>query len=111
MSNKIWTKGNILIIGSKTIPFNGKIKDFIIIDDSIIVLIEYTTQIGEQNIFCYNFSGKELWQIPLPIKLHTQNYYTGIYLRDEILYAYSISGVEYELKWSTGEVVNSELIK
>jgi hypothetical protein len=46
-----------------------------------------------------------------PVELHDSNYFSGIYLRGDELYAYNINGVEYHLDKQTGDVLDTELIK
>jgi outer membrane protein assembly factor BamB len=87
------------------------VKQIVDLENYIVVLVGYCSEVGERNVFCYNASGQLKWQIPNPVQLHEINYYTGIYIREQQLYAYSVSGVEYNLNEETGEILKSEFIK
>jgi hypothetical protein len=89
----------------------SKIKKILMLDNSIVILVEYNIDIGDRNVICYDFKKVLKWQIPSPIEVHHENDFTGIYLRDFELYAYNRNGVEYHLNRETGEVLGSELIK
>ena len=83
----------------------------IYLKNSRVVIVKPNTEIGDRNIFCFDYSGKIKWQVPAPPQLHQSNYFTGIYLREGELYAYSLNGVEFHLDKETGVVVDSALIK
>lgn len=93
------------------VSFESTIEDILILKTSLIILLKYNSILGERNIFSYGFDQSLKWQIPQPVQIHSLNYYSSIYLTDNELYAYSISGVEYHLNIETGEILDSELIK
>jgi hypothetical protein len=110
MSIRIKINKNEITIGNKHLVLSNEIKKNIVLEEFVIILIEYS-KLNNRNIYCYDFIGNLVWQIVEPIVLHTDNYYTDIYIHHDDLYAYSISGIEYKLNKSTGEIIGSELIK
>jgi hypothetical protein len=104
-NNNIYKNGKIFI----TLP--SKVKKILLLDNCILMLISNDPLLRERNVFCYDLSKQLKWQIGNPIKIHSDNFYTDIYLRDYELYAYSVSGVEYQLDIESGAVLKSELIK
>lgn len=97
--------------GSLFLLLPSNIQKILVLDDSIIIQIVPDEANEERNVLCYDFLGVLKWQIPSPIKVHRDNYYTGIYLRDGSLFAYSISGIEYHLDINSGLALESQLIK
>ena len=93
------------------ITFQYKIENLLVFPTSLIVLLEPDSSMDERNVFCYAFDKSFKWQIPQPASIHGSNYYSSIYITDDELYAYSVSGVEYHLNVETGEIIKSELIK
>lgn len=102
---------NIFKEGEIFISFHSKIEKIIQFDNCVLVLFSSRLFAGDQNVFCYDLSKQLKWQIAKPIKVHENNYFTGIYLRDSELYAYSVSGVEYQVDKESGTFLKSELIK
>jgi hypothetical protein len=102
---------NIYFNGEIFISLATKVEIILQLDNCILILITNDPLLREQNIFCYDLSKQLKWQIGKPIKIHNDNYFTDIYLRDSELYAYSVSGVEYQLDKESGAVLKSELIK
>lgn len=89
----------------------SEIKKILVLDTSLVVLLNYNPDIGNRNVFCYDFDKVPKWQVPAPIEFHHENDFTGIYLRGGELYVYNRNGVEYHLDKETGKVLDSELIK
>lgn len=84
----------------------------LVLEDSILVLLNTDSLKSDRNIFCYDFKGDLKWQIPEPDKLQANNYYTSIYLTGEgILMAYNINGVEVTIDKQTGAILDKQLIK
>ena len=111
--NSFVIEGNKMLFDGKVfLVFDDIIQDFIISDDSIIVLVDAAKSHNNQNIYCYDFNGKLRWRIPPPDKLHFQNYYTSMYLsEDDFLQAYNINGVEVTVDKQNGNILKKELIK
>lgn len=93
------------------LSFPSQIEMFLILANSIVILISHTPSVEDQNVFCYDLSGQLKWQIPKPFQIHAENYFSSIYLNGLDLFAYSICGVEYHIEKESGQVLNSELIK
>lgn len=108
-----WThKGRILYksgVVFKEMP--AVILETVVSPQSIVVLTESTPATGERNVYCLDFKGGMLWQVPQPVAIHEENQFTGIYYRGNALFAYSVSGVEYRLNPDTGIVLESQLIR
>lgn len=83
------------------------------IGNIIVVLTDsgVENQFNNENVYCYDFSGKELWQIENLNLFHEKQDYTGIYVLDSDLYIYNRCGVEVKIVAETGEVLSTELIK
>lgn len=108
----IRTSDNRILNNGKTIielPTN--VVDVLSINQLIVVLVDKAQTDNDRNIVCYDFNGNFKWQVPEPIKLHSENYFVGIEIRETQLYAYSVSGVEYHLDPNTGSVLETQLIK
>ena len=112
-NNSFIIQGNKLFHNEKAlIVCNAIIQDFIVIDDSIVILVDPNGSQDDQNIYCYQISGKLKWQIPPADKLHHENYYTSVYVsEDASLQAYSINGVEITIDKLNGNILKKELIK
>ena len=82
-----------------------------VLHNSVVILLEYNTDIGNQNVFCYYFNKILKWRVPAPAEFHDENDFTGIYLRQFELYVYNRNGVEYHLDKETGKVLDSQLIR
>jgi hypothetical protein len=87
------------------------IQKLVVLGDSIVILVAYSPIIGNQNVFCYDHNKHVLWQIPPPVEFHDENYFTGLYLTHDRLYAYNKNGVEYQLDKQTGKILESQLIR
>lgn len=87
------------------------IKALLVFKNNIVLLVANSPTVDEQNVFCYDISGHLKWQVPKPVTIHSENYFTSIYFQESELYAYSISGVEYHLEKETGNIIDSQLIK
>lgn len=64
-----------------------------------------------ENVYCYDFSGKELWQIEDLNLIHEKYDYTGLYFQESDLYLYNRCGVEVKINPESGKVLSTELIK
>jgi hypothetical protein len=103
---RIKYKGRLLL----TAP--AEIEKYIIIEDLIVVLVNGSSILSDQNVFGYSVTGELHWTIPEPDALHQRNSYTSIYLSAAgELRAYSESGVEYTLNQYDGSVISKLLIK
>lgn len=91
-----------------TLP--SEIKKILVLDNSLVILLD-NADIGNRNVFCYNFNKLLKWQVPAPIEFDHENDFTGIYLSEFELYVYNRNGVEYHLDKETGKVLDSQLIK
>lgn len=65
---------------------------------------------SDRNIYCYQ-SEIQIWQIEEAPKIHSRNYFTSVYMRDDDLYAYCINGIEVLVNKDNGKILKSELIK
>ena len=107
--NKLLFSNDSLLIESPAL-----IKNFLIIKNLVILLIDSNELKDDKNIFCYNLNGKFIWQIKeVPIlPLHTRNYFTTIYFNEKDGFqAYNLNGVETTINLNNGEIVKKELIK
>lgn len=99
------------------IRFQGlKVEKAINFKDVYIVLIEPFEEGSkkpiENNVSAFDSNGNFLWKIKKKSFIGQQHtYYTGIYIRDEKLYLYNITGVELMVDHKTGEIISEELIK
>jgi hypothetical protein len=102
-----FSHNNTLLISAKS-----SIKDFLIINDLIVLLLDSDDFDSDQNIFGYNLDGIIRWQISEISKLHKRNYFTSIYInkKDELL-AYNKNGIEATINKDNGEIIMSELIR
>ncbi|HRP37699.1 MAG TPA: hypothetical protein PLS50_07880, partial [Candidatus Dojkabacteria bacterium] len=98
------TKNMLLCDNKQFLIAEAEIKNFLIIseDKLIILLLDFDHLQSDRNIFCYGFDQKLKWKIPQPDKLHSDNYYTSVYLSDGVLYAYNINGVEVAINKYNG---------
>jgi hypothetical protein len=101
----------ILKDGKPIIKLEADAIDSVLIDHVIVILMKKVPEDTDRNIVCYDFEGKFRWRVSSPLKIHSENYYVGIELRDNQLYAYSISGIEHLLNPNTGEILETELVK
>ena len=74
-------------------------------------LFDYRKIDSNRNVFGFSFDGHQIWQIAEPYKIHAENYYAGIYFRENELSAYCVNGVEVSLDKNTGKEISSQLIK
>jgi hypothetical protein len=112
MTNNFVFKSNILYRdGERFLSFPSSINEILVIKNRVIILLQNSSPIGNQNIFCFDFQKNQIWQISKPVELHYDNYFSAIYLRDDELYAYNINGIEYHLDKETGDILDTELIK
>ena len=112
MSNDFDFKNKILYKdGEPFLSFLSDIDKILVLKNTVLVLLKFSSPVDNQNIFCFDFQKNKIWQIPKPVKLHSSNYFSGIYLRGDELYAYNINGVEYHLDKETGNVLDTEMIK
>jgi hypothetical protein len=103
---------NILYNNNKPfVVLPSEIKKILVLENSIVVLLNHNQVVGNRNVFAYDFNKKIQWQIPAPVEFHSDNEFSAIYLRENELYAYNINGVEYHLNKDTGEILESQLIK
>ena len=104
--NKYFDKDKVLF------TTKAKIQSHLVLTNSIIVLVNADELSSDRNIFGYDAGGFLKWQIPAPDVLHSQYYYTSIYLSpSKELQAYSKNGVEVTIDVETGEIIHKELIK
>ena len=88
-----------------------KVRNALIVDKFIVLLVEPNSLFGDQNIICCNLGKIIIWQIADIVKLQEKNYYTSIYLQDQKLYGYNINGVEVTIDVNTGNILTKELIR
>ena len=106
-SKKIITLKNGFLIN-----VNQEVKEYKIIEDNIIVITEPKNgKINNENVYCYNFEGKKLWQIEDLKLFHKEHYYTTIKILNNKLYLYNICGIEVNVIPKNGKVISKELIK
>lgn len=112
-NDKITIDGRKLMSGNKIIlEAQANIQEYLILDNVIIILVKGDKLIDDRNIFGYDFNGTVKWQVPKPDLLHKRNYYTSIYLsHNNMLQAYSQSGVEITINKENGTILGKELIK
>jgi hypothetical protein len=104
--NKFVRDGEILI------TIKDDIKDYVIVNDCIIILADSSKSKNDQNIYCYDVGGELIWQIPPVDKLHFDNYYTSVYLSEQgSLQAYNKNGIEITINKQDGNILQKELIK
>jgi hypothetical protein len=96
---------NVYKDGQFFISFPSKVEKILPLDNLLVILVSNNLAMKEQNVFCCDLSKELKWQIDKPIKLHNDNYFSGIYLRDPELYAYSVSGIEYHLDKESGAIL------
>lgn len=104
-----FNKRIIFKYGIEFLSMPSKIKKLVELENAIVVLLD--SSFGDRNIFCIDFSKQLKWQIPKPIEIHAENFFTGIYLREGGLFAYNVNGVEYYLEKETGQFLKWDLIK
>ena len=97
--------------GERFLELSSTIIKILPLNDSVVVLLQFLSDAEDRNIFCYDFNGAFKWQVSAPDKILDRNYFTGIYLTDDSLCAYSYSGVEYVLDKESGHFLSSRLIK
>jgi hypothetical protein len=97
--------------GKRYLLLPNAIQKLVVLADSIVILVAYSSIVGNQNVFCYDYDKHLLWQIPPPVEFHDENYFTGLYLTNDKLYAYNKNGVEYHLDKQTGKILDSQLIR
>ena len=85
----------ILRDGKPIIKLEADAINFLLIDHVIVILMKKVQEDTDRNIVCYDFDGKFRWRVSSPVKIHSESYYVGIELREDQLYAYSISGIEH----------------
>ena len=111
MTNRFNFANNIIYKdGECFLSFLSNIQTILVLDKYIVILVKYSTG-NNQNIYCYDLQKNRKWQIPKPVALHSENYFSALYLRDSEIYAYNINGVEYHLDKDTGNILGTELIK
>ena len=103
--------GSLYFNGDIFLKIEHPIIDFLIVEEAIILLLNYNSQYKDRNIFGYDFEGKPIWQIAQPDKFHDTNYFVYISLKENRVFAYNINGVEVTINPSTGEMLSKELIK
>lgn len=90
----------------------AQIKEYLLAGEYVLILVDPKELESDRNLFGYNLQGQICWRIADSPKLHRENYFTGIYLRENNLpYAYCKNGIELLLDEATGAVIKSELIK
>ena len=109
---KFFIEGNIFFEDNNLlIKTPAKIKNFLVISNLIILLINSDDFKDDRNILCYTLEGKLKWQIEEITKLHFRNYYTSIYLNNNDFKAYNLNGIEATIDLNTGMILSKELIK
>jgi len=107
-----YSKNKIIINGHEHVSAPAKIIQCLVIDQSIILLLDADELGSDANVYCYDIRGIVQWIVPKPDLVHERNYYTSIYvLSDLYLYAYNISGIEVKLDYNNGQILSTELIK
>ncbi|MES2238815.1 MAG: hypothetical protein V4497_01010 [Bacteroidota bacterium] len=103
----------IVLEDGKSIKIPKKVIESKQIGNILIVLTDsdVESQFNNENVYGYDLSGKELWQIKELNLFHERHDYTGIYIIDSELYIYNKCGVEVKIVAETGEVLSTELIK
>ena len=83
------------------------------VGEVVIVLTdsEVGNKINNENVYCYDFNGKELWQIEDLNLFHEKHDYTSIYFLESELYIYNRCGVEVKINPESGKVLSTELIR
>lgn len=104
--NKSLYRNNELFLTLST-----EVEKILELHDSIVILLRYDPNVGNRNIFCYDFEKALKWQVESPVEFHADNYFTSIYLKSNELYCYNINGVEYQLDKEAGIFLDSQLIK
>ena len=108
-----WSFSDKLIFkkGEPFLELPSAVNKILVLDNALVILLNYSIVIGNRNVFCYGFSKELKWQVPPPEEFHDQNDFTGIYINDNALYAYNRNGVEYLLDKESGKILFSQLIK
>ncbi len=97
--------------GVKFVELPSEVLQILLMKDFLIVLVKKNENTGNRNIYCFDSLKQMRWQIPKPIEIHDNNYFTGIYAEESRLCAYNVNGVEYHIELETGLILKSELIK
>ena len=107
MISKISLENNQLI----TVP--RKVIKSILVGNFVVVLTDSNEagKLNNENVYCYDTEGNELWQIKDLNLFHEEHDYTGIYILDSSLYIYNRCGVEVKIEVETGKILNIEFIK
>jgi len=112
MPNNFVFRNNILYKDREYFfSFSSNIDKILSLENSVVVLLVYSAAVGNQNIFCFDCQKNQIWQILKPTELHSDNYFSAVYLRGNELYAYNINGTEYHLDKETGDILDTEMIK
>lgn len=94
------------------ITAQGRILDYLILGNVIVILTTADNCDTDQNVFGYDLKGNLKWQIPEPDRLHERNFYTAIYLSsNNDLLAFSQNGVEVTIDYQNGSIIKKELVK
>jgi hypothetical protein len=105
-------KRTIFWDGKAVMNTNSNVREIIALESTIVVLIEAMPSLENRNILCFDFNGNQRWQISSPIQVHKEDcYFTGLYFRDQDLFAYGVNGVEYLIEIEKGTFKQHQLIK
>jgi hypothetical protein len=102
--------GNQLTVKNKKVEFLSSIEKIVDLNDKLLVLVKDESTKDKKkhgNIFAVSAEGKILWavQVSKPFEGWYRPF-TGIYVRDNIVIAYSPIGVEYKVNLDNGELVD-----
>ena len=106
-------KSTILLENGKSIELPKKALQTKEFENFVVVLSDSNEQnkLNNENVYCYDFEGNQLWQIADLNLFHEKHDYTSLYIQDSEFYIYNRCGVEVKIVPETGEVLSKELIK
>jgi hypothetical protein len=106
-------ESKVLLENGESIKIPRKVVQSKQLENLVIILTDYNenNKVNNENVYCYDVDGNELWQIEDLNLFHEEHYYTSIYFQDSELYIYNFCGVEVKIVAETGKVLSKELIK
>lgn len=111
---KIKILNNILFVDNLEVySFIFDIKDFIVLDERIVVLINSPTKsLFNENIFCIDKNGQLIWQVEKVVHIYEDSPYDKIVnCNNESIEAWNCDSCNYLINIQNGKIISRRFTK
>lgn len=105
--------GTQLRIEDSTIELPDPVKEYLVIDDVIVVRMDTLAKSGDaQNVWAFEPDGSLLWKIETAEAANNESDpYTSISTKEGRLWSHNWNGYTYEIDLETGRIIDENYVK